>query len=143
MLRRAYDFIRVHPWAIIPPGAAIAITVFCFNAVGDGLRAALGTGTRTRRQGRLGLTTVKGAAPPAPPIPSSADLLAVDGLTLGLVGESGSGKTVTSLSIMRLLPSPPATITAGSVLFEGRDLLRLSFNDMARLRGNDLAMVFQ
>jgi peptide/nickel transport system permease protein len=65
------------------------------------------------------------------------------GETLGLVGESGSGKTVTSLSIMRLLPSPPARIVGGSVRFEGRDLLTLSFTEMSRLRGKDIAMVFQ
>src|SRR5690606_37723104 len=65
------------------------------------------------------------------------------GETLGLVGESGSGKSVTSLSIMRLLPSPPATITAGSVTFEGRDLLALPFDEMAALRGASMAMVFQ
>src|SRR5262249_9164674 len=65
------------------------------------------------------------------------------GETLGLVGESGSGKTVTSLSIMRLLPSPPATIAGGAVWFDGRDLLALPFKDVARLRGADLAMIFQ
>ena len=65
------------------------------------------------------------------------------GETLGLVGESGSGKTVTSLSIMRLLPSPPATIAGGAVWFDGRDLLGLPFKDVARMRGNDLAMIFQ
>ena len=65
------------------------------------------------------------------------------GETLGIVGESGSGKTVTSLSIMRLLLSPPALITGGAVHFDGRDLLSLRFADMARVRGNDMAMVFQ
>ncbi len=62
---------------------------------------------------------------------------------LGLVGESGSGKTVTSLAIMRLLDSPPARIVGGSVQFRRRDLLRASFNDMRKLRGSSLAMVFQ
>jgi oligopeptide/dipeptide ABC transporter ATP-binding protein len=167
MLRVAYGFILGHPWGVIPAGAAIAITVFCFNAVGDGLRAALG-GAKTRGPGRLGLTTVKRPAPPALEAEPAGDLLAVDGLclnfavpggsvrvvdgvsfsvargeTLGIVGESGSGKTVTSLSIMRLLQSPPATITGGTVRFDGRDLLSLSFAEMARVRGNDLAMVFQ
>ncbi len=65
------------------------------------------------------------------------------GETLGLVGESGSGKTVTSLSIMRLLPSPPATISGGSVHFDGHDLLGLPFKDMRRLRGKSMAMIFQ
>ncbi|MET0143443.1 MAG: dipeptide/oligopeptide/nickel ABC transporter permease/ATP-binding protein [Ilumatobacteraceae bacterium] len=65
------------------------------------------------------------------------------GETLGLVGESGSGKTVTSLSVMRLLPSPPSRITAGSVRFDGRDLLTLPIREMTKLRGSRIAMVFQ
>ncbi|XOV82408.1 MAG: ABC transporter ATP-binding protein [bacterium] len=65
------------------------------------------------------------------------------GETVGLVGESGSGKTVTSLSIMRLVPNPPGRISAGSIAFEGRDLLTLPDNAMRQVRGNDIAMVFQ
>ena len=65
------------------------------------------------------------------------------GETLGLVGESGSGKTVTSLSIMRLLPSPPARVTAGRVMLEGRDVLSLSFREVRELRGPTMAMIFQ
>jgi len=65
------------------------------------------------------------------------------GETLGLVGESGSGKTMTSLALLRLLESPPAEIPAGSVIFEGRDLLRLPEREMADLRGSRLSMVFQ
>jgi len=65
------------------------------------------------------------------------------GETVGLVGESGCGKSVTALTIMRLLRMPPARVAAGSVVFEGRDLLRLRDSEMRRLRGNRLAMVFQ
>jgi len=65
------------------------------------------------------------------------------GEVLGLVGESGSGKTVTSLSIMRLLTSPPGRITNGAVYFQGRDLLSLSFEEMRRVRGAEISMVFQ
>ena len=64
------------------------------------------------------------------------------GSTLALVGESGSGKSVTSLSIMRLVP-PPGRITAGEIMFNGRDLLRLSEEEMRRLRGREIAMIFQ
>jgi oligopeptide transport system ATP-binding protein len=64
------------------------------------------------------------------------------GSTLALVGESGSGKSVTSLSIMRLVP-PPGRITAGEIMFNGRDLLRLSEEDVRRLRGREIAMIFQ
>jgi oligopeptide/dipeptide ABC transporter ATP-binding protein len=62
---------------------------------------------------------------------------------LGLVGESGSGKTVTSLAIMRLLTSPPGRIVAGSVRFDGQELLSLSLDEMRAVRGASIAMVFQ
>jgi oligopeptide/dipeptide ABC transporter ATP-binding protein len=65
------------------------------------------------------------------------------GETLGIVGESGSGKSVTSLSIMRLIPSPPGRITAGEVWLHGRDLLRLGEAEMRRIRGNAISMIFQ
>jgi oligopeptide transport system ATP-binding protein len=65
------------------------------------------------------------------------------GETVAIVGESGSGKSVTALSIMRLIPSPPGTIESGTVLFEGEDLLRLSDAAMRHIRGNRIAMIFQ
>jgi oligopeptide/dipeptide ABC transporter ATP-binding protein len=64
------------------------------------------------------------------------------GSTLALVGESGSGKSVTSLSIMRLVP-PPGEIESGTVVFDGQDLLQLDPEQMRRLRGNKIAMIFQ
>ncbi|HYW70823.1 MAG TPA: ABC transporter ATP-binding protein [Pyrinomonadaceae bacterium] len=75
---------------------------------------------------------------------------AVDGLSfcldrgelLGLVGESGCGKSITALSIMRLV-APPGKIVAGEILFDGRDLLKLSRREMRAVRGNDVAMIFQ
>ena len=63
--------------------------------------------------------------------------------TLAIVGESGSGKSVTSLSIMRLIPSPPGEIAGGTVRFRGRDLLRLSERAMRGIRGNEIGMIFQ
>lgn len=65
------------------------------------------------------------------------------GETVGVVGESGSGKSVTALSLMRLIPSPPGRIKGGSVLLEGRDLLSLSAREMQAVRGSQMAMVFQ
>jgi oligopeptide/dipeptide ABC transporter ATP-binding protein len=62
--------------------------------------------------------------------------------TLGIVGESGCGKSVTSMSIMRLV-APPGRIVAGSITFDGRDLLALSEDEMRRLRGSEIAMIFQ
>jgi oligopeptide transport system ATP-binding protein len=66
-----------------------------------------------------------------------------DGETLAIVGESGSGKSVTMLSVMRLVPQPPGRIVSGEVLFEGRDLLTVPDEDMRRLRGSRLGMIFQ
>ncbi len=65
------------------------------------------------------------------------------GETLALVGESGCGKSVTALSIMRLVPSPPGRIAGGEVRFDGRDLLALSDREIRRVRGREIAMIFQ
>ena len=65
------------------------------------------------------------------------------GETLGIVGESGSGKSVTNLSIMRLIPTPPGRIVGGEVLFDGRDLLSLPDREMRAVRGKRIAMIFQ
>lgn len=65
------------------------------------------------------------------------------GETLGIVGESGCGKSVTALSLMRLIPSPPGTIAGGQVVFDGRDVLALPPRAMRRLRGSRMAMIFQ
>jgi peptide/nickel transport system ATP-binding protein len=63
--------------------------------------------------------------------------------TLAIVGESGCGKTVTALSILRLVPSPPGRIVSGRVRFAGRDLLALSEREMRAVRGNEISMIFQ
>ncbi|MBC7259612.1 MAG: ABC transporter ATP-binding protein [Chloroflexi bacterium] len=66
-----------------------------------------------------------------------------EGETLGIVGESGCGKSVSVLSVMRLIPQPPGKIVGGQVIFEGRDLLKLSEDEMRQVRGNKISMVFQ
>jgi oligopeptide transport system ATP-binding protein len=66
-----------------------------------------------------------------------------EGEALGIVGESGSGKSVTNLAVMRLLPMPPAVIPKGEVLFQGKDLLDLPESQMRKVRGGDIAMIFQ
>ena len=71
------------------------------------------------------------------------DLDLAHGETLGLVGESGCGKSVTALSIMRLISSPPGLIERGEILFEGVDLLRLDESEMRKIRGDDISMIFQ
>ena len=65
------------------------------------------------------------------------------GQTLGIVGESGCGKSVSALSVMRLVPSPPGKIVAGEVFFKGQDLLKLGPKQMRQIRGNEIAMIFQ
>lgn len=65
------------------------------------------------------------------------------GKTLGIVGESGSGKSVTSLSIMRLIPDPPGKIASGKIIFQGQNLLDLSEEQMRGIRGNKISMIFQ
>ncbi|WIM11144.1 ABC transporter ATP-binding protein [Enhydrobacter sp.] len=65
------------------------------------------------------------------------------GETVAVVGESGSGKSVGALSILRLIADPPGRITAGEILFDGRDLLRLPESEMRTIRGRDIGMVFQ
>ena len=65
------------------------------------------------------------------------------GQTLGLVGESGCGKSVTAMSIIRLLPSPPSRVESGQVIFDGQDLLKLDDAAMRNIRGNRIGMIFQ
>src|ERR1700755_2713381 len=65
------------------------------------------------------------------------------GETLALVGESGCGKSVTALSVLRLIPSPPGRIVSGTIRFAGRNLLELSEAEMRRIRGNEISMIFQ
>ena len=65
------------------------------------------------------------------------------GDVLGIVGESGCGKSVLSLSILRLLPMPPAFFAGGKIIFEGRDLLRASAEEVRKIRGNRISMIFQ
>jgi oligopeptide/dipeptide ABC transporter ATP-binding protein len=179
MLREAYDTVLfTHPWALVPAGLTIALTVLAFNTIGDSLRDTLsGATTKSRHQRGVkrqrGITAVARPAPPTPTeamVPSngqsallevrdlsvefetdSGRVRVVDGVSfnvtagkiLGLVGESGSGKTVSSLAVLRLLPSPPAHIVGGSIRFSGRDLLDMDFDELRRIRGADIAMVFQ
>ena len=66
-----------------------------------------------------------------------------EGETLGLVGESGCGKSVSALSLMRLIPDPPGKIVEGEVIFNGEDILKIDMDEMRRIRGGSMSMVFQ
>jgi peptide/nickel transport system ATP-binding protein len=77
------------------------------------------------------------------PAVDGVDLVINKGETVALVGESGSGKSITSLSIMRLIPSPPGEIVDGQINFDGRDLVKATEDEMCKIRGNDISMIFQ
>jgi oligopeptide/dipeptide ABC transporter ATP-binding protein len=173
MIQQGRTFIYTHPWQVFVPSIVLAVTILAFNTFGDGIRDALGLGLPKGKQtvkGRLGLTTVDlmpgtGVAPVEDPsktllrvtdlsvefVTDTGPATVVDhvsftvqrGEMLGIVGESGSGKTVTSLGVMRLVPSPPGRITSGTIEFGRRDLLSLSLAEMRNIRGDQIAMVFQ
>ncbi len=71
------------------------------------------------------------------------DLDIYEGEVFGLVGESGSGKSVTALSIIRLIPNPPGEIVSGSILYKGVDLLGLYWEEIRKIRGSEISMIFQ
>ncbi|MBQ9685607.1 MAG: ABC transporter ATP-binding protein [Oscillospiraceae bacterium] len=74
---------------------------------------------------------------------NSLDLQVGEGEALGFVGETGAGKTTTALSILRILPNPPAKVLSGKVIFKGQDLFQLSEREMRAIRGEEIAMIFQ
>ncbi len=159
------------PHVAMLPGLAIFILVMSINLLGDGVRDALDPRLKSGALSRPApITRIRrGAAPPGDGQQGRADgLLAVDDLRtdfevgrttyhavngvsfaiganecLGLVGESGSGKSVTALSLMGLVASPPGIITGGRVWLAGRDLLDLPPRGIRRLRGREVAYVFQ
>src|SRR5580698_1701569 len=90
-----------------------------------------------------GLKTTFGTAPHLVRAVDGIDLVIEEGQTLGLVGESGSGKSVTSLSIMRLLPEANSRIEAGRIAFLGQDLVKLPDRQMRSVRGAKIGMIFQ
>ena len=90
-------------------------------------------GLKTQFQSKGGLLTAV----------DGVDLCLGKGETLGIVGESGCGKSVTALSILQLLPKPAGRIASGQILFEGRDLVKMSGAEIRRIRGNEISMIFQ
>ena len=168
MLGEARSALITNPHTSIVPGAIILVIVMAINLLGDGVRDALdprlksgalsrpvaatlvdkrrqpvGAGDKNALLSIDGLKTefrVKGRVYKAV---GGVDLSVKPGECLGIIGESGSGKSVTALSVMGLVPSPPGIVTQGSVLFEGEDLIGAPYETLRRYRGDRVAYIFQ
>jgi peptide/nickel transport system permease protein len=168
MLGQARAQLFTAPHASLVPGVMIFILVMSINLLGDGVRDVLDPRLRSGALGRpMSVTRIARAEVPVARKEEAA-LLEVDGLSsgfergssvvpaikdvsfvlrqgecLGLIGESGSGKSVTALSLLGLVASPPGVITAGAVRLDGVDMLGLREQALIGLRGNRVAYVFQ
>ncbi len=168
MLGEARSALITNPHTSVVPGAMILVIVMSINLLGDGIRDALDPRLRSGTLSRSMPSTLVRRKTPSPPAAGSSALLtlsglktefhtsgrvhkAVDGVDLvvnpgecvGIIGESGSGKSVTALSVMRLVASPPGVITGGSVHYAGQDLVGARYETLRRLRGSRVAYVFQ
>ncbi len=166
MLGDGRNLIINAPHVSIVPGVLILILVIGINLLGDGLRDALdprlASGALTRPVARTEVARFRSAiAPEKPALLEVSDLhtqfhlgsqvyRAVNGVdfslkrseSLGIVGESGSGKSVTAMSILGLVPTPPGKITEGRIVFDGRDLLDLPLRQLQDIRGSRIAYIF-
>lgn len=166
MLGEARAALITSPHTSIVPGIMIFLIVMSINLLGDGVRDAIDPRLKSGALSRpLPATIVeRDTTPPAP----SDDLLALQDLRtefhvgdrtykavggvslkvnkgecLGIIGESGSGKSVTALSVMGLVASPPGKIVGGAVSFQGNDLVGASYDQLRELRGDRVAYIFQ
>ncbi len=167
MLGDGRNLVITAPHVSVVPGVLILVLVIGINLLGDGLRDVLDprlkSGALSRpvartavAEGRAAGTGDKGALLEVQNLRTEFRLgrrvlQAVNGVdfrlqpgeSLGIVGESGSGKSVTALSILGLVPTPPGIIAGGAIRFDGRDLLRLRLRDLQDIRGNRIAYIFQ
>ena len=171
LLQQAQGF-RHAWWLVLWPSLALFVVMLLGVFVGEALRdafdpkplSALDAESRRGHDSAPGAPGVEkagdaGAAAPALAIEDlrvsfdteQGELRAVDGVslslapgeTLGLVGESGCGKSVTAMSVLRLVPSPPGRLVSGRILFDGRDLATLPLRELRKIRGAAVGMVFQ
>jgi peptide/nickel transport system permease protein len=167
MLGEGRKLLFTAPHVSVVPGLMIFALVMCINLVGDGVRDVLDPRLKSGALAAPGAAT-RVDRETVPPAPSNDAVLTVQGLRtefhlgsriykavggvdlalapgecLGLVGESGSGKSVTALSLLRLVPTPPGVITGGRVTIEGADQLAAGPDALRRLRGGRVAYVFQ
>jgi peptide/nickel transport system permease protein len=170
MLGEGRKLLMVAPNVSIVPGVMIFLLVMSVNLLGDGIRDALDPRLRSGALARPApITEISRGDVPAAASESAGDaLLEVErlrtefqagervlqavndvsfsiapGECLGLIGESGSGKSVTALSLMGLVASPPGRIVGGAVRYAGRDVLSLNAEQLRRIRGKDVSYVFQ
>ncbi len=168
MLGEARAALITHPHVSIVPGVMIFIIVMGVNLLGDGVRDALDPRLASGALTRPRPATLVRRDKPAPETTDDSAALAVaqletrfeigprvyeavngvsfsirEGEALGLVGESGSGKSVTALSIMGLVASPPGVITGGSVKVDGTELIGAPYEVLRSLRGRKVAYIFQ
>jgi peptide/nickel transport system permease protein len=167
MLGEARAALITSPHTSVVPGAMILIIVMAINLLGDGVRDALDPRLRSGALTRpMAATLVRREGPV--PEPEGDDVLslrdlqtqfhvkhrvyrAVGGVSLGvtpgeclgIIGESGSGKSVTALSVMGLVASPPGMITGGAVHYKGEDLVGAPYGRLRDLRGREVAYIFQ
>src|SRR6056297_2201467 len=166
MLGEARSAMISHPHTSIVPGVMIFLIVMSINLLGDGVRDALDPRLRSGALSRPRATTLVDRKDKAPA--STDDLLAIrdletqfrvgkrvyravggvslavkPGECLGVIGESGSGKSVTALSVMGLVASPPGVISGGAVRFQGEDLIGAPYETLRRKRGDRVAYIFQ
>ncbi len=167
MLGEARSALITNPHTSIVPGAMILIIVMSINLLGDGVRDALDPRLKSGALSRPMAATMVRRKDPVPE-PATDGILelqdletqfhvknrtyrAVGGVSLsvkpgeclGIIGESGSGKSVTALSVMGLVASPPGVITGGAVRYEGRDLIGAPYRELRKLRGRNVAYIFQ
>lgn len=167
MLGEARSALITSPHTSAVPGLMIFVIVMSINLLGDGVRDALDPRLRSGALTRPRAVTQIDRQQPAPEA-DGASLLALQDLStefrvakrtykavrhvnlhvapgecLGVIGESGSGKSVTALSIMGLVASPPGVITGGAVRFEGQDLIGASYETLRAMRGDKVAYIFQ
>lgn len=170
MLGEARNALISYPHASVVPGLMIFLIVICVNLLGDGIRDALDPRLKSGALSRPAAATKVNLEEPSSATPGHPQdaLLSVSGLhtrfyigqrvykasngvsfhikageCLGIVGESGSGKSVTALSIMGLIPSPPGVITGGSIQMGGEELIGMPYPRLRQLRGDKVAYIFQ
>jgi peptide/nickel transport system permease protein len=167
MLGEARSALITNPHTSVVPGVMILIIVMSINLLGDGVRDALDPRLKSGALSRPMATTQVDRKGPVP-APTGKGLLEVQGLEtqfhvkdrvyravggvdmhvkkgecLGIIGESGSGKSVTALSLMGLVASPPGVITGGAVHYDGEDLIGAPYGRLRDMRGRNVAYIFQ